>query len=75
MSLRFLFPSELQKLSVEFTHLKSDWIWRKSEEMKITLIVCVSMIHQEPQNGGLTARLSALPEDVGKSPARKRWGF
>ncbi|XP_023806774.1 1-phosphatidylinositol 3-phosphate 5-kinase isoform X3 [Oryzias latipes] len=31
-----------------------------------------SMMHQEPQNGGLTARLSALPEDVGKSPARKR---
>ncbi|MEQ2263580.1 hypothetical protein XENORESO_009977, partial [Xenotaenia resolanae] len=31
-----------------------------------------SMIHQEPQNSGLTSRLSTLQEDVGKSPARKR---
>ncbi|XP_055361271.1 1-phosphatidylinositol 3-phosphate 5-kinase isoform X2 [Betta splendens] len=31
-----------------------------------------SMIHQEPQNSGLASRLTALPEDVGKSPARKR---
>ncbi|XP_034416908.1 1-phosphatidylinositol 3-phosphate 5-kinase isoform X8 [Cyclopterus lumpus] len=31
-----------------------------------------SMIHQEPQNSGLTSRLTALQEDGGKSPARKR---
>uniref|UniRef100_A0A4W6F3X5 1-phosphatidylinositol 3-phosphate 5-kinase n=1 Tax=Lates calcarifer TaxID=8187 RepID=A0A4W6F3X5_LATCA len=31
-----------------------------------------SMIHQEPQNSGLTSRLTTLQEDVGKSPARKR---
>uniref|UniRef100_A0A7N6BBM4 1-phosphatidylinositol 3-phosphate 5-kinase n=1 Tax=Anabas testudineus TaxID=64144 RepID=A0A7N6BBM4_ANATE len=31
-----------------------------------------SMIHQEPQNSGLASRLTTLPEDVGKSPARKR---
>lgn len=31
-----------------------------------------SMIHQEPQNSGLSSRLSTLQEDVGKSPARKR---
>uniref|UniRef100_A0A3Q1GCU1 1-phosphatidylinositol 3-phosphate 5-kinase n=1 Tax=Acanthochromis polyacanthus TaxID=80966 RepID=A0A3Q1GCU1_9TELE len=31
-----------------------------------------SMIHQEPQNGGLSSRLTTLQEDVGKSPARKR---
>ncbi|XP_028292935.1 1-phosphatidylinositol 3-phosphate 5-kinase isoform X2 [Gouania willdenowi] len=30
------------------------------------------MIHQEPQSGGLSSRLNALTEDVGKSPARKR---
>lgn len=32
----------------------------------------ISMIHQEPQNSGLSSRLSTLQEDVGKSPARKR---
>uniref|UniRef100_A0A8D3E602 1-phosphatidylinositol 3-phosphate 5-kinase n=1 Tax=Scophthalmus maximus TaxID=52904 RepID=A0A8D3E602_SCOMX len=31
-----------------------------------------SMIHQEPQSSGLNSRLTALQEDVGKSPARKR---
>uniref|UniRef100_A0A3Q2V6B0 1-phosphatidylinositol 3-phosphate 5-kinase n=1 Tax=Haplochromis burtoni TaxID=8153 RepID=A0A3Q2V6B0_HAPBU len=31
-----------------------------------------SMIHQEPQNSGLTSRLTTLQEDVGKSPVRKR---
>ncbi|XP_062288288.1 1-phosphatidylinositol 3-phosphate 5-kinase isoform X3 [Scomber scombrus] len=31
-----------------------------------------SMIHQEPQNSGLSSRLTTLQEDVGKSPARKR---
>lgn len=57
-------------------HSAEMWlIWRKTRAKKIMLTVCVSMMHQEPQNGGLTARLSALPEDVGKSPARKRWGF
>uniref|UniRef100_A0A669D6T3 Phosphoinositide kinase, FYVE finger containing n=1 Tax=Oreochromis niloticus TaxID=8128 RepID=A0A669D6T3_ORENI len=31
-----------------------------------------SMIHQEPQNSGLTSRLTTLQEDIGKSPVRKR---
>uniref|UniRef100_A0A3Q3GFN5 1-phosphatidylinositol 3-phosphate 5-kinase n=1 Tax=Labrus bergylta TaxID=56723 RepID=A0A3Q3GFN5_9LABR len=31
-----------------------------------------SMIHQEPQNSGLSSRLTTLQEDVVKSPARKR---
>uniref|UniRef100_A0A3Q4BCU0 1-phosphatidylinositol 3-phosphate 5-kinase n=1 Tax=Mola mola TaxID=94237 RepID=A0A3Q4BCU0_MOLML len=31
-----------------------------------------SMIHQEPQNTGLSSRLTVLQEDVGKSPGRKR---
>lgn len=36
-------------------------------------VVCVfSLIHQESQNSGLNSRLSAVQEDLGKSPARKR---
>uniref|UniRef100_A0A1A8EIT4 1-phosphatidylinositol 3-phosphate 5-kinase n=1 Tax=Nothobranchius korthausae TaxID=1143690 RepID=A0A1A8EIT4_9TELE len=31
-----------------------------------------STIHQEPQDSGLASRLTALQEDVGKSPMRKR---
>uniref|UniRef100_W5K407 1-phosphatidylinositol 3-phosphate 5-kinase n=1 Tax=Astyanax mexicanus TaxID=7994 RepID=W5K407_ASTMX len=31
-----------------------------------------SLIHQESQNSGLSSRLSAVQEDLGKSPARKR---
>uniref|UniRef100_A0AAR2K689 1-phosphatidylinositol 3-phosphate 5-kinase n=1 Tax=Pygocentrus nattereri TaxID=42514 RepID=A0AAR2K689_PYGNA len=31
-----------------------------------------SLIHQESQNSGLGSRLSAVQEDLGKSPARKR---
>ncbi|XP_053536660.1 1-phosphatidylinositol 3-phosphate 5-kinase isoform X2 [Ictalurus punctatus] len=31
-----------------------------------------SLIHQESQNSGLNSRLSAVQEDLGKSPARKR---
>lgn len=31
-----------------------------------------SMIHQEPQSSGLSSRLTALQEDVGKSPGRRR---
>ncbi|KAG5851658.1 hypothetical protein ANANG_G00053960 [Anguilla anguilla] len=31
-----------------------------------------SLIHQESQGSGISSRLTAVPEDVGKSPARKR---
>ncbi|XP_062861919.1 1-phosphatidylinositol 3-phosphate 5-kinase isoform X1 [Trichomycterus rosablanca] len=31
-----------------------------------------SLIHQESQNSGLSSRLSAVQEDLGKSPSRKR---
>ncbi|XP_045909809.1 1-phosphatidylinositol 3-phosphate 5-kinase isoform X4 [Micropterus dolomieu] len=31
-----------------------------------------SMIHQEPQNSGLSSIMTSLQEDVGNSPARKR---
>ncbi|KAG9348736.1 hypothetical protein JZ751_029053 [Albula glossodonta] len=31
-----------------------------------------SLIHQESQSSGISSRLTAVPEDVGKSPARKR---
>lgn len=38
----------------------------------VCVCVFISMIHQEQQNSGLTSRLTARQEDVGKSPARKR---
>ena len=48
--------------------------WPRGEDESVTWSVSVvSMIHQEPQNSGLTSRLTTLQEDMGKSPARKRW--
>lgn len=48
---------------------------RKCKDCRKSLnpsLCVVSMIHQEPQNSGLTSRLTTLQEDVGKSPVRKR---
>ncbi|MFT7799723.1 1-phosphatidylinositol 3-phosphate 5-kinase isoform X5 [Arapaima gigas] len=38
----------------------------------VYLSLCLSLIHQESQSSGLSSRLAAVQEDVGKSPARKR---
>lgn len=47
------------------------------EMVKLFLkFICVHMFdyssHQESQNSGLSSRLTAVQEDMGKSPARKR---
>lgn len=39
----------------------------------ICVNVCDHCSHQESQNSGLSSRLTAVQEDMGKSPARKRW--
>lgn len=39
----------------------------------ICVYVCDHSSHQESQNSGLSSRLTAVQEDMGKSPARKRW--
>ncbi|XP_034416905.1 1-phosphatidylinositol 3-phosphate 5-kinase isoform X5 [Cyclopterus lumpus] len=48
--------------------LEEDLTWQR----KTPIGMGKNMIHQEPQNSGLTSRLTALQEDGGKSPARKR---
>ncbi|XP_068428368.1 1-phosphatidylinositol 3-phosphate 5-kinase isoform X2 [Clinocottus analis] len=48
--------------------LEEDLTWQR----KTPIGMGKNMIHQEPQNSGLTSRLTALQEDAGKSPARKR---
>ncbi|XP_028250028.1 1-phosphatidylinositol 3-phosphate 5-kinase isoform X3 [Parambassis ranga] len=48
--------------------LEEDLTWQR----KTPIGMRKNMIHQEPQNSGLTSRLTTLQEDVGKSPARKR---
>uniref|UniRef100_A0A7N5ZU61 1-phosphatidylinositol 3-phosphate 5-kinase n=1 Tax=Anabas testudineus TaxID=64144 RepID=A0A7N5ZU61_ANATE len=48
--------------------LEEDLTWQR----KTPIGMRKNMIHQEPQNSGLASRLTTLPEDVGKSPARKR---
>ncbi|KAM8858019.1 1-phosphatidylinositol 3-phosphate 5-kinase isoform 1-T1 [Synchiropus picturatus] len=47
--------------------LEEDLAWQR----KTPIGMRKTMIHQEPQNSGLS-RLSTLKEDIGKSPARKR---
>uniref|UniRef100_A0A8D3ARW3 1-phosphatidylinositol 3-phosphate 5-kinase n=1 Tax=Scophthalmus maximus TaxID=52904 RepID=A0A8D3ARW3_SCOMX len=48
--------------------LEEDLTWQR----KTPIGMRKTMIHQEPQSSGLNSRLTALQEDVGKSPARKR---
>ncbi|XP_077946645.1 1-phosphatidylinositol 3-phosphate 5-kinase isoform X9 [Gasterosteus aculeatus] len=48
--------------------LEEDLTWQR----KTPIGMRKNMIHQEQQNSGLTSRLTARQEDVGKSPARKR---
>nr|XP_046260042.1 1-phosphatidylinositol 3-phosphate 5-kinase isoform X2 [Scatophagus argus] len=48
--------------------LEEDLTWQR----KTPIGMRKNMIHQEPQNSSLSARLTTLQEDVGKSPARKR---
>ncbi|XP_041857069.1 1-phosphatidylinositol 3-phosphate 5-kinase isoform X3 [Melanotaenia boesemani] len=48
--------------------LEEDLTWQR----KTPIGMRKNMIHQEPQSSGLASRLTALQEDVGKSPARKR---
>ncbi|XP_054870967.1 1-phosphatidylinositol 3-phosphate 5-kinase isoform X5 [Amphiprion ocellaris] len=48
--------------------LEEDLTWQR----KTPIGVRKTLIHQEPQNGSLSSRLTTLQEDVGKSPARKR---
>ncbi|XP_039862667.1 1-phosphatidylinositol 3-phosphate 5-kinase isoform X4 [Simochromis diagramma] len=48
--------------------LEEDLTWQR----KTPIGMRKTMIHQEPQNSGLTSRLTTLQEDVGKSPVRKR---
>ncbi|XP_027137719.1 1-phosphatidylinositol 3-phosphate 5-kinase isoform X3 [Larimichthys crocea] len=48
--------------------LEEDLTWQR----KTPIGMRKNMIHQEPQNSGLSSRLTTLQEDVGKSPARKR---
>ncbi|XP_070693836.1 1-phosphatidylinositol 3-phosphate 5-kinase [Pempheris klunzingeri] len=48
--------------------LEEDLAWQR----KTPIGMRKNMIHQEPQNSGLSSRLTTLQEDVGKSPARKR---
>nr|XP_043871054.1 1-phosphatidylinositol 3-phosphate 5-kinase [Solea senegalensis] len=48
--------------------LEEDLTWQR----KTPVGMRKNMIHQEPQSGGLTSRLTTLQEDVGKSPGRKR---
>ncbi|KAM9709709.1 LOW QUALITY PROTEIN: 1-phosphatidylinositol 3-phosphate 5-kinase [Menidia menidia] len=48
--------------------LEEDLTWQR----KTPIGMRKTMMHQETQSGGLASRLTALPEDVGKSPARKR---
>lgn len=42
-------------------------------QMFICVYVCDHSSHQESQNSALSSRLTAVQEDMGKSPARKRW--
>lgn len=39
----------------------------------IYVYLCDYSSHQESQNSGLSTRLTAVQEDMGKSPARKRF--
>uniref|UniRef100_A0A1A7YJS6 1-phosphatidylinositol 3-phosphate 5-kinase n=1 Tax=Iconisemion striatum TaxID=60296 RepID=A0A1A7YJS6_9TELE len=48
--------------------LEEDLTWQR----KTLIGMRKNTIHQEPQNSGLASRLTALQEDVGKSPMRKR---
>ncbi|KAL6100480.1 pikfyve [Pungitius sinensis] len=48
--------------------LEEDLTWQR----KTPIGMRKNMIHQEQQNSGMTSRLTARQEDVGKSPARKR---
>ncbi|XP_044071517.1 1-phosphatidylinositol 3-phosphate 5-kinase isoform X3 [Siniperca chuatsi] len=48
--------------------LEEDLTWQR----KTPIGMRKNMIHQEPQNSGLSSRLTTLQDDVGKSPARKR---
>ncbi|XP_067371389.1 1-phosphatidylinositol 3-phosphate 5-kinase isoform X4 [Channa argus] len=48
--------------------LEEDLTWQRKSPIGMRK----NMILQEPQNSGLPSRLTSLPEDVGKSPARKR---
>ncbi|XP_049341276.1 1-phosphatidylinositol 3-phosphate 5-kinase isoform X7 [Astyanax mexicanus] len=48
--------------------LEEDITWQR----KTPIGMRKNLIHQESQNSGLSSRLSAVQEDLGKSPARKR---
>ncbi|XP_076857787.1 1-phosphatidylinositol 3-phosphate 5-kinase isoform X3 [Brachyhypopomus gauderio] len=48
--------------------LEEDLAWQR----KTAIGMRKTLIHQESQNSGLSSRLSAVQEDLGKSPARKR---
>ncbi|XP_066542381.1 1-phosphatidylinositol 3-phosphate 5-kinase isoform X7 [Hoplias malabaricus] len=48
--------------------LEEDLAWQR----KTPIGMRKNLIHQESQNSGLSSRLSAVQEDLGKSPARKR---
>nr|XP_023661863.1 1-phosphatidylinositol 3-phosphate 5-kinase isoform X1 [Paramormyrops kingsleyae] len=48
--------------------LEEDLAWQR----KTPIGIRKNLIHQESQNSGLSSRLGAVQEDVGKSPARKR---
>ncbi|XP_017562008.1 1-phosphatidylinositol 3-phosphate 5-kinase isoform X4 [Pygocentrus nattereri] len=48
--------------------LEEDLAWQR----KTPIGMRKNLIHQESQNSGLGSRLSAVQEDLGKSPARKR---
>ncbi|KAJ8352896.1 hypothetical protein SKAU_G00243720 [Synaphobranchus kaupii] len=48
--------------------LEEDLAWQR----KTPIGIRKNLIHQESQSSGISSRLTAVPEDVGKSPARKR---
>ncbi|XP_061092625.1 1-phosphatidylinositol 3-phosphate 5-kinase isoform X1 [Conger conger] len=48
--------------------LEEDLTWQR----KTPIGIRKNLIHQESQSSGMSSRLTAVPEDVGKSPARKR---
>ncbi|XP_073711341.1 1-phosphatidylinositol 3-phosphate 5-kinase isoform X5 [Misgurnus anguillicaudatus] len=48
--------------------LEEDLTWQRKNSIGMRK----NLIHQESQNSGLNSRLSAVQEDMGKSPARKR---